>query len=134
MMECCPAPQQLADLLADKLTGDTALAVEAHVEACPSCQRALERLSGACPLSPTSLVNASRHVRAASPDDAFLRRLEQQPHLTMKAGDASPEDIRMTAPQGAVLPVAVEPPPFPVMRLWERSGGEEWALSIRPGK
>jgi tetratricopeptide (TPR) repeat protein/tRNA A-37 threonylcarbamoyl transferase component Bud32 len=44
-MSECPPLAQLERLLADALAGPEATAVEAHVEACPACQRALEDLT-----------------------------------------------------------------------------------------
>jgi eukaryotic-like serine/threonine-protein kinase len=41
----CPSVAELRDLLADRLAGNDAEAVELHVESCGSCQRALEHLT-----------------------------------------------------------------------------------------
>jgi WD40 repeat protein len=45
-MRHCPAHSQIADLLADRLGGADRAALEEHVEHCPACQGALERLTG----------------------------------------------------------------------------------------
>src|SRR5262245_290345 len=44
-LQRCPDAEQLRRLLADQLPGPEAVAVEAHVEVCPDCQRGLERLT-----------------------------------------------------------------------------------------
>ena len=45
-MNPCPSPERLRDLLADRLRGTEADAVEAHVEACAACQQALPAAGG----------------------------------------------------------------------------------------
>jgi serine/threonine-protein kinase len=87
----CPSSDRLQQLLADRLAGADAEAVEAHVETCSSCQQALEKLTGDAD---------SRNQKQADPPDDdsrplsdplrregvveapggdFLRRLEKQP-------------------------------------------------------
>src|SRR5947209_7369749 len=46
-MSNCPCPEQLQRWLADQLGSPLEQAVAAHVETCPNCQQALERLTGA---------------------------------------------------------------------------------------
>jgi aminoglycoside phosphotransferase (APT) family kinase protein len=73
-MSPCPTSDQLRQLLADRLAGPEAEAVEAHVERCAACQQALEQLTGNA--------QTPRVQGPASPPDsgaAFLRRLEQDP-------------------------------------------------------
>ena len=45
-MRYCPRPEAIADLLADRLGEADRAALEEHVEHCPACQEALERLTG----------------------------------------------------------------------------------------
>jgi WD40 repeat protein len=45
-MRHCPCPELIADLLADRLGDADRAALEEHVEHCPACQQALERLTG----------------------------------------------------------------------------------------
>src|SRR5262245_25520841 len=45
-MRHCPRPELIADLLADRLGDADRAALEEHVEHCPACQEALERLTG----------------------------------------------------------------------------------------
>src|SRR5262245_7647085 len=45
-MRHCPSPEQIADLLADRLGDSDRAALEEHVEHCPVCLEALERLTG----------------------------------------------------------------------------------------
>src|SRR6267142_2544642 len=44
-MTLCPSSEQLQRLLADRMTGPEAEAVEAHVQTCTGCQQALEQLT-----------------------------------------------------------------------------------------
>jgi serine/threonine-protein kinase len=60
-MNACPSPEQLSDFLAEALPPAEGAALEAHVEGCPDCQQALERLTPGAP-----------------PADV-LRRLENRP-------------------------------------------------------
>src|SRR5262249_40544719 len=46
-MTACPPAEQLRRLLADDVTGPEYAALEAHIEACPVCQAALELLGAA---------------------------------------------------------------------------------------
>jgi hypothetical protein len=73
-MSPCPRPDRLRQLLAVRLAGPEAEAVEAHVEGCAACQQALEELTG----------NVRGHTvgEAQRRDESggdFLRRLEQIP-------------------------------------------------------
>jgi WD40 repeat protein/predicted Ser/Thr protein kinase len=61
-MQPCPTPTQLRDLLADRLTGADALAVEEHVETCRNCQEALEELASVPSLCPTSLTDHLKNI------------------------------------------------------------------------
>jgi anti-sigma factor RsiW len=70
----CPSPEQLRDLLADRLSGPEAEAVEAHLEACAACQHTLERLTARA----DSRQDPAR-AEAAGAGAEFLRRLEQEP-------------------------------------------------------
>jgi serine/threonine protein kinase len=65
----CPAREQLALLLAERLGGPEAERVEAHVQSCARCQAALEDLCGRSPTSPGAL------AVGPEPRSAFLRRL-----------------------------------------------------------
>jgi serine/threonine-protein kinase len=73
-MTRCPSSELLQGLLADRLAGADAEAVESHVEACPSCQQALEDLTGGA-------VACTAEGPAPWDDTGgdFLRRLEKQP-------------------------------------------------------
>jgi hypothetical protein len=73
-MSRCPSSEQLQELLADRLAGPDAEAVEAHVEACPACQEALERLTGDAEARPGP--GAASHGESGR---NFLLRLEQEP-------------------------------------------------------
>jgi WD40 repeat protein/tRNA A-37 threonylcarbamoyl transferase component Bud32 len=73
-MTRCPSSEQLRCWLSDRLTGQDAAALEAHVEACAVCQQALEELTGAA--APRTV--AERAGGEESGAD-FLRRLEQTP-------------------------------------------------------
>jgi eukaryotic-like serine/threonine-protein kinase len=55
-MTRCPSDEELRHLLADRLAGPDAAALEAHVEGCAACQQALERLTaaGAATLPPAT--------------------------------------------------------------------------------
>jgi hypothetical protein len=75
-MSGCPSFDLLQELLADRLGGPEGEAVEAHVEACPACQQALERLTGS-PVARASLPTALQAVGASG--RSFLRRLEERP-------------------------------------------------------
>jgi hypothetical protein len=85
----CPPEQQLRDLLADCLPDKEAEIVEAHVEGCAPCQRALERLigpmdfQGDSPLSSregsTLLSKAPEAARGPEFAKTFLHRLEKTP-------------------------------------------------------
>jgi serine/threonine-protein kinase len=70
-MTHCPSSDLLRLLLADRLAGAEAEAVEAHVETCPSCQQALEQLTG------NADVRTGVRVDDAGAD--FLARLEKEP-------------------------------------------------------
>jgi hypothetical protein len=72
-MARCPSSELLRALLADRLSGPEAQAVEAHVETCASCQEALEQLTRA---------DGPRTKGSPSRDDSggdFLRQLEREP-------------------------------------------------------
>jgi WD40 repeat protein/Tfp pilus assembly protein PilF len=45
-MKTCPSPEQFRQLEANQLSGPEAEALEAHIEACASCQQALEQMDG----------------------------------------------------------------------------------------
>jgi WD40 repeat protein len=85
-MTRCPSSDLLRQLLADRLSGPEAAAVETHVETCADCQQVLEQLTGRAATAPVP--------GPAGPPDAggdFLRRLEQQPprgNGTSPAGDS----------------------------------------------
>src|SRR4051812_14423035 len=76
-MTPCPLPEKLQGLLADRLDGAEAAALEVHVETCAGCQQALERLTGhqEGSLQPGSF----RENMAGKSGGEFLRRLERMP-------------------------------------------------------
>jgi WD40 repeat protein/serine/threonine protein kinase len=76
-MKPCPSPERLADLLADRLAGADADAVEAHVEACAACRQVLERLTRAA---------RARKPATSEPGESFLHRLLLQPPPTLGDG------------------------------------------------
>jgi serine/threonine-protein kinase len=57
-MTACPAADQLLNLLDDALPADTQRTLQTHLESCPVCQQALERLAAAGP----SWDRAARHL------------------------------------------------------------------------
>src|SRR6267154_698859 len=74
LMTRCPSSEQLQRLLADRVAGPEAEAVEAHVETCAGCQQALEQLTR----SPDACMSRGPVSHSQSGGD-FLRRLEQRP-------------------------------------------------------
>ena len=70
----CPSEDALDLLLREQLTEELRPALEDHVESCPACQRALDRLCTA-----TERDDPGRHGRPPSTYDvALLRRIESQ--------------------------------------------------------
>jgi tetratricopeptide (TPR) repeat protein len=78
IMNRCPSSERLQQLLADRLAGAEAEAVEAHVETCARCQQALEQLTGARH-EPSAAIPVHRQNAAEETVSALLRRLEQAP-------------------------------------------------------
>jgi serine/threonine-protein kinase len=76
-MTPCPSLEQLQRLLADEGSSPEGDAVEAHVEACSSCQQALDELTGAAPGSERTNNDSWDLVKRSLPTPEFLRRLEQ---------------------------------------------------------
>jgi WD40 repeat protein/serine/threonine protein kinase len=68
----CPSAQQLEELLDEALNGPERQAVADHVGACPSCQAALERLTGDTSVSGVLLPAAP----SLAPELAFLDRVK----------------------------------------------------------
>src|SRR5262245_46153111 len=101
-MNRCPSPEQLQDLLADRLVGAEAEAIEAHVEACPACQQALERLTGGA----DTREGQGPASRSASGGD-FLRRLENRPPPGLELSPADGEQAK-----GVKRPDPVARPPL----------------------
>ena len=104
-MSPCPSRQRLRDYLDERLSGEKSLAVEAHVEGCPPCQAALERLTEAGTETAVHLSGwggvmanpspASRGRQLAEAGAEFLRRLEQNPppaEATWKLASGSTTD------------------------------------------
>ena len=60
-MTPCPPPDQLRHLLDDALPDDAQRSLQTHLESCPTCQEALERLAAAGP----SWDRAARHLGSA---------------------------------------------------------------------
>ncbi len=88
-MSPCPPLDQLRQLLAEQRSSPDLVALEAHVEGCAACQRALEQLIGATEfIAPegrdrptddqTAMLSGLRPPRKESGAD-FLRRLEVHP-------------------------------------------------------
>ncbi len=103
-MPGCPSPDQLRRLLADALDGPDATTVEAHVNACDSCQAVLERLmadaatrEGPEPGSPTESV----HEKEAR--EEFLRRLEAEPPAAITT-ETKPQNLAKIAPGLVAVP------------------------------
>jgi serine/threonine-protein kinase len=69
-----------------RLSGPEGKAIEAHVETCPRCQQALERLTGAKDEKPWA-APGPREIDAETVNNDFLRRLEKEP----PAGTALPQ-------------------------------------------
>jgi eukaryotic-like serine/threonine-protein kinase len=74
----CPSPEHLARLLEDALDPPERAQVEDHIEQCPACQGALERLTGAESPTPVSRPAGSPPDTEAS---TFLVRLKGRPGL-----------------------------------------------------
>jgi WD40 repeat protein/tetratricopeptide (TPR) repeat protein/predicted Ser/Thr protein kinase len=70
-MNNCPARDQLALLLAERLGGPEAERVEAHVQGCARCQEALGALCGG------GLTDPGTPAAAPEPRSEFLRRLRE---------------------------------------------------------
>ncbi len=100
-MTLCPSSEQLQRLLADRVAGPEAEAVEAHVETCAGCQQALEQLAR----SPDARMGRGPGSRSQSDGD-FLRRLERRP----PAGPWPPPGPS----GGAVLAPHPPTPPLPL--------------------
>jgi serine/threonine-protein kinase len=116
----CPSSDRLRRLLADRLAGADAAAVEAHVETCSCCQQALEELTGGA--------DSRDRRRAAPPDDGgrplaaplppegvaegsggdFLRRLEKRPPAGA-CPSPGPENAAKAPNRSAPLPKAPAP-------------------------
>jgi tetratricopeptide (TPR) repeat protein len=118
----CPSEEELRDLLADRL-GTDAEGVESHIEACASCQRALESLT-----SDTQL-NKVRHARAECDDSLesastwrgesggdFLRRLENTPP---RIGDVLHTPQEGTAGGHSAGGTSTEPQGWPVLEGYQ---------------
>src|SRR5207302_9580384 len=75
----CPSSQQLAQLLAEDLTGGACAAMEAHVEGCLTCQQILEALTAAA-LSPSAPVRSqpASDQHDLTVDKEPRRRAEQE--------------------------------------------------------
>src|SRR5262245_5424737 len=73
-MRHCPSAEQLQALLADRLAGPEAEAVEAHVESCPACQQTLEQLTGNADAR-----NGQEPLSRDESGGGFLHRLEREP-------------------------------------------------------
>jgi WD40 repeat protein/serine/threonine protein kinase len=84
-MNPCPSLEQLRRLLADQLGLPEAESLEAHVESCPACQEALERLTAGheaaagSELSVDSEQLARPATLAGVCPEGFLSRLENEP-------------------------------------------------------
>ncbi len=109
-MTRCPSSEQLQRLLADRLAGPEAEAVEAHVETCAGCQQALEQLSRG--------PDARTGPRPMSLDETggdFLRRLERRPPAALAPRPpAPPQPLGSTDDHHSartILPGQPEPPP-----------------------
>jgi hypothetical protein len=83
-MSACPERDQLALLLAERLSGPEAGRVEAHVQTCGRCQQALADLSAGSHTDP--------RTRAAGPElgSGFLRRLREARPGTNDPGLTAP--------------------------------------------
>jgi serine/threonine-protein kinase len=95
-MSFCPPPDQLREFLTDRLADKTAAAVEAHVETCPTCQRALELLTGEAnsEIIPESgsFTGPSQALTATGTGADFLRRLEEHPPTAARPAPGSADD------------------------------------------
>jgi WD40 repeat protein len=104
MNTSCPAPEQLAALLAEKLSDEDRQAVEAHVETCAACQAWLARATA----DPDALYPRPPQETIAGPPPAtpadLLDRLKALPPVSGIA------DVPHTPPP-AVLPAARVAPP-----------------------
>jgi serine/threonine protein kinase/regulation of enolase protein 1 (concanavalin A-like superfamily) len=75
----CPGPDELRQLLDDELPAEAQRAVQAHLEGCPLCQQALERLAAAGP----SWDRAARHLAdPGEPTDPALQGVVQRLQAT----------------------------------------------------
>src|SRR5207247_292585 len=142
-MNCCPPLTQLRHLLAEQLQAPEAQAVEAHVETCATCQRALEELTGEIPFAghPGPATPEERlRVQAVAPLPAppledlcedCLRRLENEPAAgpVTPPGPASCTETQeeMSLADVAVLSQPQGQPRYTLTRLHAKGGiGEVW--------
>jgi serine/threonine protein kinase len=125
-MSDCPTPAQLERLLADALPGPEAQAVEAHVEACPACQQALEQLTGASHLPGGPAQSPDAHPGGGGPVADLVRRMEQVPAPGAAAGTVE----TLPGPPDSTATAAYEPgrrARYAVVRLHARGGiGAVW--------
>lgn len=75
-MSECPTTEQLAGLLAEKLSGQASAALENHIEHCPRCQAALADLSQ---VGASDAMSASRieNLETDAQTKAFLERVKK---------------------------------------------------------
>jgi WD40 repeat protein len=95
-MNLCPSEGRLAKLLAGGLADDDEATLAAHVEACPTCQQTLERLTAfADPAEPTPPQGAGD---AASADDQLRRLRPLLAQATREVTEGPPEDAPRSGP------------------------------------
>jgi len=76
-MSQCPPREQLAQLLAERLSGPDAEAVEGHVEVCDRCQKTLDELSCHESMGHGTLKAGNELEARYAPRAEFLQRLRQ---------------------------------------------------------
>src|SRR5262245_23944315 len=113
-MTRCPSSDELQRLLADRLGGPEASAVEAHVQTCAGCQRVLDQLTRG-----PDAIGGGPASRGQSVGDV-LRRLEQRPPGPGEAAALAPHSPTPPAALGTtrdyqsaptIPPGQAEPPP-----------------------
>jgi serine/threonine protein kinase len=111
-MTHCPSPELLQQWLADRLSGPEGEAIETHIERCPTCQQALERLTGSAGAGPSRATDSPGESGAA-----FLYRLEREPPTE---GPVRPSAVGAVETRPAPSPTA--PPTVPGYEILEELG------------
>jgi serine/threonine protein kinase/Tfp pilus assembly protein PilF len=106
----CPSPEQLHDLLAERLSGPEAEAIAAHLEECIACQQALEpgsgpALPGMYPEREQTNKSGASPATTGDGDTDFLRRLAQSPPPEVQQATVWPAESSTITSPSPELPV-----------------------------